>query len=248
MKHFGNFQPKVDNRIIKLPIINNNKNSKLNQNKKLNQSESLKLSYDELNLNNNKDNLISEPVDSFNDIISHLLNNKPIYNRIYPHINLSKDSKRHDFKLSSGEIINNYQNCGNLYRKRNCPAREIKVNSLITEINKSVSLKKSDIYKESKLDFMKNEYDLLNNKNNQKIRKERSIKINPKIANLLVYSPGEWKKNRNCSLKYHFNKNRKSIDEVTDLLHDIGGKVKETFVEFKQKAEKEFDDIDNNFN
>ena len=238
MKYFGNFQQTYD-QAIKLPIIN--KSNKRIRNQKLTHYESLKTSDDEPNLYS-KTFLMNKSVNCSKDIILNLLREKPIYNKIYPKISLSKDKKRQKIKLNPNDIINYYGNAGNLDKKRNSPIRDIKLNSLITEINKSVSLKNANIYKDSKLNFMKTKYDLLNNKKRQKMKKVKTIKISPKVANIFVYSPGEWKKNRNCSLKYQFNRNQKSIDEADELLHDISGKLKATFAIFKKHAEKDFDD------
>ena len=63
----------------------------------------------------------------------------------------------------------------------------------------------------------------------------------PTLANLLVYSPGEWKKIRNCSLRYLYNKNKKSIKKIKELLHNINGEAKETLDDLKKEAKETFD-------
>ena len=234
MEFSENFQKNEENPILKFPKIDRKESSKENLNQRYNQLEPLK--------ERDKSSLTIQPTDSSIDIISNLLKKKPIYNKIYSKVNKSRDIKRHNFKLSANEIINSYQNDEKLFKRKNCPAKEIKINLLITEIDKNDSLKNSIHNKNSKSNLMPVEYYLFNNKINRGFEKEKS-KINPKIANLLVHSPGEWKKARNCSLKFLYNKNKKSIGEVTELLQNIDERVKITFAKFKKTAEKDFDDI-----
>ena len=224
------------------PLRDLQKKQTLNQ--RYNQLEPLKLSYNELDLiPKNKSSEIIQYTDCSQNIISNLLKEKPNFNKIYSKIDLSREKKRNNFKLSANEIINNFLNQERFHKKRNCPAKEVKINLLETEIDKNDSLKNSINYKDPKINPLKMKYDLISNRKNNFLRKEKSTKINPKISNLLEYYPGEWKKARNCSLKYHYNKNKKSIDEVTELLQHIDGRVKVTFDIFKKTAEKDFDDI-----
>ena len=242
MKLSENFHQSQQNSEVRLPKIEYRESDRQAQNQKYNQFEPFKLSQIEVNSEyRNKSSVTIPSEDSSINIISNLLKERPIYNKIYSKITLSKDKKRQNFKLTANEIIKNYQNDESLYKRGNCPAREVKMNLLVTETDKSDSLPLP--YKSSKFDLMKIEYDLFNNRKNHKLKNEKTTKINPKIANLLVHSPGEWKKGRNCSLRYLHNINKKSISEVTKLLRNIDGKVKDTFDKYKKTAEKDFDDI-----
>ena len=240
------FLQSKENSIIKLPNIDCGENNEQTINQRCNQFENLMLPSNELNLNNDdKFTQANQSIDSSINIISNLLKEKPIYNKIYSKINNSRNKKRQNLKLTANEIINSYQNDESLFKRRNSPIREVKMNLLVTEVDKNYSLKNSMLYNDQKNNSLKMDYDLLNNQVKRKLIKEKTTKISPKVANLLVHSPGEWKKARNCSLKYRYNINKKSINEVTGLLHIINRKVEATFDVFKKKAEKDFDDIYN---
>ena len=55
------------------------------------------------------------------------------------------------------------------------------------------------------------------------------------------YINSNWRKNFNCSLKYKYNKNKKSIDEVTLKIEKIDQQVKKTFDIFKNETDEIFD-------
>ena len=52
-----------------------------------------------------------------------------------------------------------------------------------------------------------------------------------------------WRKNLNCGLKYKYNKNKESIDNITLKIQKIDNIVKETFIGFKNEAEDIFNEI-----
>jgi hypothetical protein len=57
------------------------------------------------------------------------------------------------------------------------------------------------------------------------------------------YYPSNWRKNLNCGLKYKYNKNKESIDQITLKIQIIDNKVKETFDGFKNEADDIFKEI-----
>ena len=57
------------------------------------------------------------------------------------------------------------------------------------------------------------------------------------------YYPSNWRKNLNCGLKYQYNKNKESIDNITLKIQTIDNIVKETFDGFKNEADDIFKEV-----
>ena len=163
--------------------------------------------------------------------------------------NPSCSNCQNNFQRNINFILNRYSEESNLYKKENFHIKKHKINELINENiknNEDIMLKniiKQKSSREIKKNPIKIDYDLLYKKSKILLQSEQMNKMyySPTLANLLVYSPGEWKKIRNCSLRYLYNKNKKSIKKIKELLHNINGEAKETLDDLKKEAKETFD-------
>ena len=236
--------------IIKEPFQNKNKVNKICQYEKVDNSK-LKLDYPTFltsrNFEKNKLYLFKSNNDINNeDKIFKLLREKieiNILNKNRYHYNTNKD-------LRSNNNINNYLNDASLYKnsiiinKDKNKIKQIKVGRLFTlpnSYNKNCN-HKEDLNCKNTIDLRiyKNISDNNTNLKRLKTLDKRHIKndISGDIQN-------NWRKNFNCSLKYRYNKNKNSIDEISLKIKDINNIVKKTFDGFKNETDIIFDEISN---
>ena len=186
---------------------------------------------------------------------------------ISPYKNNNKSSnKKKKFVISEESLAHN-----SFFRKRQKKfLKEMKVSRLVTMPNscKKIKIKNENIksgegdflYDDSESENKGNDANRGNNKNN---KNNLNLKLYDKVfennkykklkslekKNIVLkdegydYYPSNWRKHRNCALKYKYDKNKNSIDGVTSLLQNINNRIKGTFDVFKVETENIFDDV-----
>ena len=188
-------------------------------------------------------------VSNSSDMISSLLKEKKIYNQKLKK-NLNRKNPSNNFERNINFLLDKYSEESNLFNKGNSHIKQIKINELINETMKDnddnmfKNKEKQKSLKDLKKNTVKIDYDLLSQKSKMLLKSEQvnKMRCNTKLENLLIYSPGEWRKNRNCSLRYLYNKSKKSIKEAKEMLQNIDREVKITVEDLKKEANETFGD------
>ena len=164
---------------------------------------------------------------------------KPINPNIF-HYNKTKNN------LRSNNILITYLNDASLLKnsyfgiREKRKLKEVKVGRILTLSNtyKQIDNPNNVLNNNNILDLRiyRNKYA----KNNKTKRFKTLDKKNIK-NDISDYINSNWRKNFNCSLKYKYNKNKKSIDEVTLKIEKIDQQVKKTFDIFKNETDEIFD-------
>ena len=196
-------------------------------------------------------NIDKEKLRISNDYISNLSNeNKLISDLLKQKINISKNKNPSQEKVH--KINNNliaYMNEATLYKNSHFRKREVKnlrkvkINSLITtstNIYKKINKDKNNLSCNKKTIDTKLFENLYNNNN---LRRLRTIDKKGVKHDTFDNIPSNWRKNRNCALKYKYNKNKDSIDVVAAVLQNLGQKIKVSFDVFKNETEDNFNDF-----
>ena len=193
-------------------------------------------------------NIEKEKLRISNEYISNLSNeNKLIFDLLKQKINISKPSPEKIYKSNNNLMA--YMNEATVYRNSHFRKREVKnlrkvkISSLITTpINtyKKISKDKNNLSVNKKTIDSRLFEDLYKNNN---FRRLRTIDKKGIKHDTFDHIPSNWRKNRNCALKYKFNKNKDSIDVVSSVLQDLGQKIKVSFDVFKNETENNFDDF-----
>jgi len=193
-------------------------------------------------------NMEKEKLRISNDYISNLSNeNRLIFDLLKQKINISKPSPEKVYKSNNNLMA--YMNEATVYRNSHFRKREVKnlrkvkISSLITTpINtyKKISKDKNNLSVNKKTIDSRLFEDLYKNNN---FRRLRTIDKKGIKHDTFDHIPSNWRKNRNCALKYKFNKNKDSIDVVASVLQDLGQKIKVSFDVFKNETENNFDDF-----
>ena len=185
-----------------------------------------------------------------NDYISNLSNeNKLIFDLLKQKINIRKNRNPSQEKVyKSNNNILTYINEASLYKNSHFRKREVKnlrkvkVSSLIstpTNIYKKINKDKNNLSCNKKTIDIR----LFQDINNNNLRRLKTIDKKGIKHDTFDLIPSNLRKNRNCALKYKFNKNKGSIDVVASLLQNIGNKIKVSFDVFKNETEDNFNDF-----
>ena len=120
----------------------------------------------------------------------------------------------------------------------------MKVGRLFTLSNtfKKINYNNEDSNNKNTLDLRiyKNIYDIDDKSKRLKTLDKRNSK-----NEISGYIKNNWRKNFNCALRYRFNKNKKSIDEITYKIKEINNVSKETFNGFQKETDDIFDEAMN---
>ena len=196
-------------------------------------------------------NIDKEKLRISNDYISNLSNeNKLISDLLKQKINISKNKNPSQEKVyKSNNNLIAYMNEATLYKNSHFRKREVKnlrkveISSLITtptNIYKKINKDKNNLSCNKKTIDTKLFENLYNNNN---LRRLRTIDKKGVKHDTFDNIPSNWRKNRNCALKYKYNKNKDSIDVVAAVLQNLGQKIKVSFDVFKNETEDNFNDF-----
>ena len=186
-----------------------------------------------------------------NEYISNLSNeNKLIFDLLKQKINVTKNKNpsREKIYKSNNNLIA-YMNEAALYRNSHFRKREVKnlkkvkISSLITtptNTYKKINKDKNNLSCTKKTIDTRLFQEMYNN---NYFRRLRTIDKKGIKHDTFDHIPSNWRKNRNCALKYKFNKNKDSIDVVAEVLQNIGHKIKVSFDVFKNETEDNFNDF-----
>jgi hypothetical protein len=130
-----------------------------------------------------------------------------------------------------------------LFRKREVKnLKKVKISSLITTPTNTYKKINKD---KNNLSCNKKTIDsrLFQDINNNNLRRLRTIDKKGIKHDTFDHIPSNWRKNRNCALKFKYNKNKDSIDVVASVLQKLGHKIKVSFDVFKSETEDNFNDF-----
>jgi hypothetical protein len=195
-------------------------------------------------------NIEKEKLRISNDFISNLNNeNKLIFDLLKQKINISKNKNPSQEKVyKSNNNLIAYMNEAALYKNSHFRKREVKnlrkvkISSLITtptNTYKKINKDKNNLSCNKKTIDTRFFQDIYNND----LRRLRTIEKKGIKHDTFDSIPSNWRKNRNCALKYKYNKNKDSIDVVASVLQDLGHKIKVSFDIFKNETENNFNDF-----
>ena len=238
-KEFNSYEDKM--KVNKICQCDKNYNS----NKKVNYPSfltSTKFETEKINFyNSNKYNIRNDinNEDKIFKLLKEKIEIKPINTNIFHYNKTNKN-------LRSNNILITYLNDASLLKnsyfsiREKRKLKEVKVGRILTLSNtyKQIDNPNNVLIKKNILDFRKDRNIYENNKSKRfKTLDKKNIK-----NDISDYTNSNWRKNFNCALKYKYNKNRKSIDEVALKIEKIDDQVKKTFDIFKNETDEIFDD------
>ena len=248
-----NEKEKIQLPIIKkelIPFQNNVRDNKICQCEKNNFSKlklnlptfltSQKYEIEKLKLNtlNNKLNINKEEEKIFK-LLKEKIEISPIKRDKYRHKNIRSYNKLNTY-INEASLLKNSR----FVYIENKNLKQMKVGRLFTLSNtfKKINCNNEDSNNKNTLDLRiyKNIYDIDDKSKRLKTLDKRNSK-----NEISGYIKNNWRKNFNCALRYRFNKNKKSIDEITYKIKEINNVSKETFNGFQKETDDIFDEAMN---
>ena len=219
-----------------------------NSNNKLNYPSflsSTKLETEKKNFCNSNNYNINDNVNNKDKIFKLLkekIEIKPINNKIFHYNKTNKNLRNNNniliTNLNDSSLLKNSYFAIREKRK----LKEIKVSRLLTLSNnfKKIDVHKNDFNNNKKLNLRiyKNIYE----KNNNNKAKSLNALNKKNIKNDSDYINNNWRKNYNCALKYKYNRNQKSIDEVALKIEKLDSIIKKSFDIYKNETNDFFDE------
>ncbi len=191
-----------------------------------------------LNTSNNKLNINKEEEKIFK-LLKEKIEISPIKRDKYCHKNIRSYNKLNTY-INEASLLKNSR----FVYIENKNLKQMKVGRLFTLSNtfKKINCNNEDSNNKNTLDLRiyKNIYDIDDKSKRLKTLDKRNSK-----NEISGYIKNNWRKNFNCALRYRFNKNKKSIDEITYKIKEINNVSKETFNGFQKETDDIFDEAMN---